>query len=338
MDRVKTTTESGAGTAFSTGTGIEKLLITAQAGSEFESSMALLERVNDATSPASRIALESVPASDVSRVVERLEHDSGIHLLVFYLSAPDYVSAAIDNGQAPSEALAQWLVEVETLVSAIRRIRRRVSVIDHAMALAAPSEMVAHLNERLGLALSSAATVDDAAAAAGEAGPLQRMIAAYAVQNDHSARRMQSELAAMTLPIHDGNAHVPSADQAWSSLGSVQTEPRAKPGQFAREGEDPESKRDRAVKERDELKEENDLLLRNLHQVQEELESFYLEGGELEKKLRKTSTEKQRAEKKLRDVEFRLTTKDRKIEAMRRSLSWRLTKPLRAVSKLFKRR
>jgi septal ring factor EnvC (AmiA/AmiB activator) len=343
MDRVTTTSESKPNTTLSGNAGVDKLWIAVQEGIDVQWPMSLLERANEAGSPSERIGLEAVRGADLSGIAEQIGRDSGLHLLVFYRSAPEYVASAMEKGQAPSKALGQWTLEAESLVAAIRRIRRRVSVIEHAPAMAAPSEVIAHLNQRLGLALSSGVTGDGAAVS--QAGPLQRMIAAYAVQSEPAARRLQSELAAMALPVHAGSEAIPSADQAWSALTSTQSAPRQASDQLAREKDEIESNRQRVLQERDklkhernELKEENDLLLRNLHQVQEELESFYLEGGELEKKLRKTSTEKQRAEKKLRDVEFRLTTKDRKIEAMRRSLSWRLTKPLRGVSKLLKRR
>lgn len=86
------------------------------------------------------------------------------------------------------------------------------------------------------------------------------------------------------------------------------------------------------VDELEELKEENELLLLQLHQVQEELESYYLTNLDLEKKASKQS----KLEKENRVLQQRAQVLSQKIDNMRHSKSWKLTKPLRGFTKLFK--
>jgi hypothetical protein len=86
------------------------------------------------------------------------------------------------------------------------------------------------------------------------------------------------------------------------------------------------------------LAEENELLLLQLHQVQEELESHFLANRSLERKLRgqeKLSQQSVGLQQELLSIHQELVTSRAEVNALRESLSWRLTAPLRKILDVF---
>ena len=85
------------------------------------------------------------------------------------------------------------------------------------------------------------------------------------------------------------------------------------------------------------LKEENELLLQQLHHVQEELEAYYLDGRDWDQKYHKAEAARKKLEKDYNSALQRANALQQRIEKMRASRSWRITRPLRAGN-IFKRK
>ncbi len=100
-----------------------------------------------------------------------------------------------------------------------------------------------------------------------------------------------------------------------------------------------------------EVTEENELLLLQLHQVQEELEDTFLRNQNLkqahdrsEAANKQASQENEKLSRELQQVGEELLNKDREIEKQRKrvtklkqTVSWKITAPVRAMAKPFKR-
>ena len=88
------------------------------------------------------------------------------------------------------------------------------------------------------------------------------------------------------------------------------------------------------------LREENELLLLQLHQVQEELESYYLRNLELE--IRANSvlevTANPVASSSDNEKDENLKSLQRRLKLIQNSMSWRMTAPLRAMTRFLLRR
>src|SRR5690606_13527608 len=104
-------------------------------------------------------------------------------------------------------------------------------------------------------------------------------------------------------------------------------------------------------KQVDELREENELLMLQMHQLQEELESYYLELQRtkldrvdakeievLQRELKEARKDREKADRRARRLKKALKASSESIEAMQRSTSWRVTRPLRFVSRIFEGR
>lgn len=249
----------------------------------------------------------------------RISGAEGAHLLLCY-RAPIFVLAeSLAQGRPPAEALAEWMTEAESLLAICRQNRRRLTLVEATLATRNQLAFVERLNQRLGLSL--------ALPSAGKSGehvdpnPVFLLIADHTVRTDAEVRQMAAELEATAIPITPAQALLPDAAAACSAYGDQRA-----------------ASEDGSKIKFDELKEENDLLLLQLHQVQEELEAYYLETHGSEGKLQQSEQRCKELEKECRAAKAKSAALDSKIAKMRKSRSWRITKPIRAWNKLFRRK
>lgn len=233
------------------------------------------------------------------------------HLLLLHQRPERPVAGAIANGEAVDDALAEWRRTAEALLAVCRRDRRRVSLLNAHAAVAAPGECLARLGNRLKQRLPKAST--SAVDTTPETPVMERAIAALAVQQSEDTQALLSELEASSLPVGDPLSLVlpdtESVVQAFSTHNA-----------------------------RQQLEEENELLLMQLQQVQEELESYYFGYQEIEQKCKAAEDERASYKKKSEELERsnryyrdQLQRAQHNIADIKKSLSWKLTIPLRAV-------
>ena len=94
-----------------------------------------------------------------------------------------------------------------------------------------------------------------------------------------------------------------------------------------------------------ELSQKNELLLLQLHQVQAELEKIFLQKQQLERQTHQfVETVKNEKNEELQQVKDELLHKAREIEKLlqsdhklKQSVSWKITTPIRAIAKPFKK-
>jgi hypothetical protein len=76
-------------------------------------------------------------------------------------------------------------------------------------------------------------------------------------------------------------------------------------------------------------------LIEQLHRVQEDLETYYIAKVELEEALALRISKLDAKKQELQELSQELALKERCINDLRQSWSWRLTSPLRSVGSLF---
>ncbi|MEM9313831.1 MAG: hypothetical protein AAGA95_04330 [Pseudomonadota bacterium] len=253
-----------------------------------------------------------------------LQQDTKKHAIVVYANPVMVLGDKLQAGGGMTEATANWRDSTERLLSLFRRDRRRITLIDGHAAQRAPELLERLLGDRLSrqLDLAGKPQTDD------EPAGLPQLVAAQALHQDEVAAALVSELEASSLPL--GPAYRIDVDAliadglSHATKGAVET-----------------------------MREENDLLMLQLHQVQEELEIQCSKNRRLQEEQREIRAGAKKAAL-VRDgvqAEFNEAREawgaDRKaladelewnastLTALRRSLSWRLTAPVRRVLGLF---
>ncbi len=287
--------------------------------------------------------LHAVKGEDPQALSDWLEKYPQGHCLVFWRSPVAAVARAMAEGVAPDEALNQWLGQAETLMGAVRRNRRRTTLVESSMAQAHPGMLAERLAQRLALSLSTSSNITGPSE---DLDPIETLIAERTVVTNALAHRIAQELEATALPLGAGKDDLlPDPLTAWQSHRTHEKVVRADYERVRSENRELRQERQALKRQLDEqeassgsnqardqleLKEENDLLLQQLHNVQEELESYYLESREHQQKYQKAESERKKLERECNSALQRAGMLQNKIDAMRKSRSWRLTKPLRA--------
>ncbi len=296
-------------------------------------------------------------------------------LLLIYPAPIPTIAGAIADDVTPEQALEDWLSRAEEILGIFRQARRRIILVEHSAALANPADLIEELNQRLDLALTrpeSAGSSESAESSpASNADPVHLLIADRACHHSPRARRIAAELEVSALPLtaaggaskidlsssfqtYREKSTIPPAqvnglkeenrrllaqlNQTQEELESVflkgrerEKELNAAQEETARQkAEIQQSQTDNAKlrQENEDLKEENELLLHQLHHVQEELERYFLEHSASKSKF----DEQEKQKIALTNEVQRLTDTEK---ALRSSLSWKITAPIRLLLRPF---
>lgn len=310
----------------------------------WEESLASLESAVSAVHEIEKICANGqgpvlLPASldDIDRRL--LDHCGQVGVALFYKRPEFYLLDAITEGEGPERALQTWCRSVRRMLDFVHAEPERSALFDSEAALANVSAFSRTCQVRFGL--------DDVHADPGtpriseSRTELHKLIALQMVAESDEAKELLGRLQAV------GELRIPAAGGLTVNFNRALNELRK-------------------LADAEQAREESALILSHLHEVQRELETNYLQLRETEKQL---AYEKQAVEELLRRRKFALAkikrlqqelseerTKVRRKDAqlkkakrelkevqatlagIRQSRSWRLTRPLRTINALLKRR
>lgn len=316
---------------------------------------------SEATAPALHVYRQADGLDEATRWLR--EQPNTLLLLAYSAPIPTVAARiALDADMPPERAVTDWMEQVEPMLAAFRRARRRMVLVEYAAAVARPGPLVDALGERLGLSLSAPAKSHAPDQSAEEtADPVHRLIADRACQHDIRSRQLVAELEASAIPVNgagtssaidlsstlhayrkqsgqpaeeltalkeENEVLQEQLQEARNNLEQVFEQKRDLDQKIKRLEEQSAHQEDRLEKQQSEiannseLKEENELLLMQLHQVQEELESYFLDNRELNQKLDKLRAENKALERKARRA-------NNMLDDVHGSVSWKITAPLR---------
>lgn len=248
-------------------------------------------------------------------------------LLVVYRPPERTLAGRLAAGERPEQAMRHWLEATSQLLGVIRHHRARTLVVDIEQVVATPNLFLDACRQRLNLKCKPWTSNLDALAAT-EA-PLYQVIAGQLVAGSDEVQALSGELEASALALGDPIAAPIDCDAAWQQLTKEQQQHRAELETLQHQLEQTKAEASpptvqpqstAVTRELEEAKEENELLLTQLHQVQEELEHYYLQ-----------------AQSKSQPM-LAYSNAQAKLERMEKTLSWRITAPLRWGFRPFKRR
>lgn len=262
------------------------------------SGVAELEKVlKPAQKPALLPVTFDVGMDSLQQVMANLDD---VALLLFYSRPEPFLVKAMAAETSATMALERWCTASRNMLEAIHRYRRRTALFSAESAFRGAVAFKEVCRERFRLTDRSEGEVSVTVQEPGAA--IHRLIAVQMVVQSADVQDLLDELEASAEP-----------SDTFSVMPKVNCETAL--AELRRQGES------------DQLKEENELLMLQLHQVQEELESYYLQLLETKEALNSRDST---IERELADTRYTLTR-------IRRSLSWRLTKPLRDIRDFFRR-
>lgn len=264
------------------------------------------------------------------------------------------VARALEQGQAPGEALEQWQNAAQVLLNVLRANRSRCLMLEVNSALAAPEQLLTWLeSNRPGFLPLPPDITSQAFTPEAPESPNDRdlLLATQLVAQAEHVKTVLAPLEASTVPLSDEGYTVPPINieqlrQQWQdghhefdsldrtlreSQASLEAE-RAKVATLEKRvsqleselaasrdqnGEKARLERDLQAVKTDKAAQEaqNQATLDQLFKVQEELEKYHLQDKELKEQLRVANRD--------------LTQTTKKLNAMQASLFWRITAPAR---------
>ncbi|SFB83552.1 hypothetical protein SAMN05660443_0440 [Marinospirillum celere] len=275
-----------------------------------------------------------------------LDDFTDTHFFLVYTRPEVYLQQALSEGQQATQALQSWSQEVQELLNIQRSNRSRTSLIQLEQALQAPDELMQKLSEKLGwtfpeknwntqplqltenqeLLLSSQIVMQDTG--------LQQLLAELEASSLNQAsllRPLKLDTEQLQQKIKEGS------QQQLEKLNATQEELKKQLNNY----QDLKSKSETDLKNLQEnlqnqqkklkeVEEENELLIEQLHFTQEELEKQLLKGN------KDHEAQLTQLKKELKEVKQSKTRLLEKYRAVFQSTSWKITKPLRALSRLLK--
>lgn len=320
METVQPTTAPAGPAAAEKASG---LLVVVQQGAPLDAVTAILDSAGMQQIEASAIAAGGsingsawpyaiVHAEPLSQdVATYLEQAGCPHVLFLYRRPESAALAALaeSNCEGVAQALSEWHAAVEAMLALFRRNRRRITLVDAEAALANPQTFASQLSTRTGATIETMQAPSESAAVSAQL--MDRAIATFAAQNTAAVQELTGELEASSLALAREVADpIPPVDDLLAAYAEQ-----------------------REVREHtlSQLQDENELLLLQLHQVQEEFEQYFLENQDKDKRFTELRNEKAKLEKTNRYLEDQLERATRNLEDIKKSLSWRLTVPLRSL-------
>jgi len=312
-----------------------RLVLATNAGNEIDPVMGLLTDAGltrDGLDSRNRLPrlVDAFDPGDLSSIPEWLAGNPDAHLLLLFNAHVPLIARNMAEGLPPGQALDRWLADAQAILKIVRRHRRRLTLLPLEGVLADPAGFMDILGQRLGIGLAPVARHDGGAAAPGA---LFRMMAGSAVWQSTEARDVAAELEANALPMPPApGIALPMVDEVYREFSQTIEQAREREEAYKVElrnmHQTEEIDKNQQLQERNDetmaqnearfrdLQEENELLLQQLQHVQEELESYYLSGTDVRRELE----------------DARAT-----IDALYKSKSWKITKPLRYVLDLLTR-
>ncbi len=325
---------------------------------------------NGAGLPGAPMLLAQKDIGGLEQLSDRVSASPDVHLLVFVPIPILDIARRMADGSAPRQALSQWLDEAGKILTLVRSFRRRSSVFFFEAALSNPGGFVGALGQRLHLELDFREP-EDLTPELPKA--VLRMLAENALWQSPEARNLAAELEATALPIPTKQDFLlPAADQVFSEYRKTVDTPaqmarelREENGLLLEQLQRVQQKMEAFTAEKKsiedrlssaeqykadlentrrqlealqnqehlspklkDLEEENELLLHQLHHVQEELETYYLKSQDTDRQLADCRNE-------LAHVHDELNIANSAVNALRNSLSWKITGPMRAILGVF---
>jgi myosin heavy subunit len=250
---------------------------------------------------------------DLAKAKALLQAQPKAHALICYDAPERQIANCIGKDRAPSQALANWMNQIEALLELYREHYQRITLVGQEALNSKPKALFEHLAVRSGIAFGRVTPEKPEVAA--EPNPstqqqsaMNRLLALQALQHP-PAQRLAEELEASSLPLAE---RLPLFDQldelydqhrAWlatvpkltqeefEQLVTVRNALQAEKALWSDEKTQLSAELEKLRKasaqqavddarhqaKLDELQQENDLVIEQLHKVQQELERYVLD-------------------------------------------------------------
>lgn len=242
------------------------------------------------------------------------------HVLICFDTPEDQIAKGISDDCVPSQALANWMNLVESLLELYREHYQRMTLVRQDALFNKQKALFEQLALRSGIALGRV-TLDKPESAEPnqlhqQQSAMKRLLALQALHYS-PAQRLVQELEASSLPLVDSVRLLDFLDVIYDTFKDA-------PGSNAEANHEEYQELEEKLED---LQQENDLVIEQLHKTQEELEKYLLG--------KKQNTQKvEKLERDIQQLRVQLASRNQELKSLRSSKSWTLTAPLRKSMKI----
>jgi len=273
---------------------------------------------------------------DLAMAKALLQAQPKAHALICYDTPERQIANCIGKDRAPSQALANWMNQIEALLELYREHYQRITLVGQQALHDKPKALFQHLSLRSGIALGRVTPEKSEVAAEFDQSTqhqsaMHRLLALQALQHP-PAQRLAEELEASSLPLLDSAELFDLLDSTHDILKQLPQ------GEAVAESEGEDYQELKAKLE--DVQQENDLVIEQLHKTQEELEQYILgnKGGrrveKLERDIQSKNEKLHNFSQKNKQLITKLKSARQELKDLRGSKSWKVTAPLRACMKV----
>jgi hypothetical protein len=297
--------------------------LLAESSASFDSGDALLRslglRICSENADAEAHALSKPEyVTDPGDLEAKLNEDGEARAILLYRRPEMVVAEQMAQGVEPTPTAATWLESIGRWMTVFRRHRRRIMLIDIESVIAESAEFAWVLKESTGVVVDKigATQLPDRQAP----DPVMLAIASLFLQQDRDSNMSSAlaEIEASSTNLGDSYVALPAAADVNEFYGRLV----------------------RSCERTQDLERENELLLLQLHQIQEELETYYdetISAGKrvtsVEAELKDCRSQRKKLQSKRDQLSVKLSEARRDLRSLRSSASWRITRPMRWLSK-----
>lgn len=262
-----------------------------------------------------------------------LDEQPSVHCLCVTEGPIAHVARSLKAGSRLDEAAAAWQRDAEAALNLIRQHPFQCLTVLHEQVMTEPAAFARLLKEKCSLDI----TLNLSPVKLGAEEALFRVLAAQHINQEVVLSDIALELEASAWPIVE-----PDTAAGLDSAAAVEA---------YRGGSRQLEEFRQQFQEFETLRDEREQLLAQLHKVQLELEDYFLRSQQLEKERDKLQNDLEKKQKTIenmqRGIDGRTNTIRERAQTIReleahiksiyKSSSWRLTKPVRAIGRVFRR-
>ena len=270
---------------------------------------------------------------DLSMAKAFLQSQPQAHALICYDTPERQIANCIGKDRAPSQALANWMNQVEALLELYREHYHRITLVEQQALHNKPKALFEHLAVRSGIALGRVTPKNPEVTAEPDQSKqqqsaMQRLLALQALQHP-PAQRLVEELEASSLPLLDSAELFDLLDSTHDILKQLPQ------GKAVAEGEDYHELKAKL----EDVQQENYLVIEQLHKTQEELEQYLLGNRGVIQRTHSHGKAERELQKLKNSRSWRMTTPFRNfMEWLRGKKAWQKIAPLRKSLKVLLRK
>ena len=270
---------------------------------------------------------DSYPWEDFTCFQDNYDKDLGI--IVFYLPACISIANSLSLSFTVEEAVLEWIAQVQAALSYFKKNRKSALLVNARAAILFPSEFTELCTNRF--RFNGADTIDTISSIK-QPDAVYSILANQIVKQNPEVIRLEKELRSRSKPC------APYGVRETFDISQTLDIIQKTRNQLAESEQEVELLKSTLDDLSVSTEKKWAALSSHTQSIQEQSENYYMENCQLKEELKLTLKKKKwsndRSQRKIKRLEEDIKSYDHSIRAIHKSLSWKLTKPVRALASI----